>query len=271
MRRSPHLIPRPAFPADFVARQLRQALAVGGQPTLFAIAGLPGSGKGTLAAQLVRAAKAQGRSAVALSLDDFYLTRRERQALARAVHPLLAARGPPGTHDLDLAGATLDGLAAGASRLPRFDKLGDCRLPPSRWRRITARPDLVVFEGWFLKTPPQSAEDLASPLNALERDLDDGGRWRCWCNAALGRYEPLWRRFDHLLFLQPPGWELAGRWRWQQERALLAAQPQRKGMSRAAVGRFLQRFERVGRQALRTLPAIADAVVRLDARRRPLD
>jgi D-glycerate 3-kinase len=34
--------------------------------------------------------------------------------------------------------------------------------------------------------------------------------------------------------------------------------------------RFVQFFERVSRQALRTLPAIADRHVRLDAARRPV-
>ena len=41
-------------------------------------------------------------------------------------------------------------------------------------------------------------------------------------------------------------------------------------MDRAAVERFVHHFERVSRQALRNLPAIADVTVALDARRRPL-
>ena len=40
------------------------------------------------------------------------------------------------------------------------------------------------------------------------------------------------------------------------------------GMTRADIGRFVQHFERVSRQALRTLPAIADRTLVLDARRR---
>ena len=42
-------------------------------------------------------------------------------------------------------------------------------------------------------------------------------------------------------------------------------------MARAQLDRFVQHYERVSRQALRTLPAIADTVVRLDAARRPID
>lgn len=260
-----------SFPADFVQRALDSALRSGGTPPIFAIAGLQGSGKSTLAAQLVHAAKARGLRAVALSIDDFYLGRRERQALARRVHPLLATRGPPGTHDVALACAALDALREGEARLPRFDKLGDNRLPPSRWRPIRQRPDLIVFEGWFLKTPPQSASELIAPLNALERDEDGDGRWRRWCNAALHDYTPLWRRIDRLLFLQPPDFDVVLGWRWQQEQALVAQHAQRQGMSQAQIARFVQHFERVSRQALRTLPGIADETIRLDHRRRPLD
>jgi D-glycerate 3-kinase len=41
-------------------------------------------------------------------------------------------------------------------------------------------------------------------------------------------------------------------------------------MTRRQVERFVLFFERVSRQALRTLPGIADATVRVDARRRLL-
>jgi D-glycerate 3-kinase len=271
MHRRTHLTSVNSFPADFVQRMLESVLRCGGTPPVFAIAGLQGSGKSTLAAQLAGAAKARGLRAVALSIDDFYLGRRERQALARRVHPLLATRGPPGAHDVALACTTLDALRAGTARLPRFDKLDDRRRPPSRWRPIAQPPNLIVFEGWFLKTPPQPAAELVAPLNALERDEDRDGHWRHWCNAALNDYAPLWRRIDRLLFLQPPAFDVVPRWRWQQEQSLVAAQEQRDGMGRAEVARFVQHFERISRQALRTLPAIADETIRLDQRRRPLD
>ena len=56
----------------------------------------------------------------------------------------------------------------------------------------------------------------------------------------------------------------------QQEQALLARDPAGTGMSRAGVERFVQHYERVSRQALRTLPALADRVLTLDAERRPI-
>jgi D-glycerate 3-kinase len=304
MSRSPHPKSTHGFATDIVAAVLDEALSCPGRPPVFGIAGLQGSGKSTLSAQLVQSGRARGLNVVALSIDDFYLTRRERLALGKQVHPLLATRGPPGTHDVALACRSIDALRKwkwekwGQSevsrakrlsqpvhqareihsdpifpisvRLPRFDKIADRRLPPSRWRVIRDKPDLIVFEGWFLKVPAESARALRQPLNALERDDDATGIWRRYCNDALGGYVPLWQRLDRLLFLQGPGFEVVPTWRWQQEQTLQAANPQRQAMRRSEVERFVLFFERVSRQALRTLPALAERTLRIDARRQLL-
>lgn len=293
--------PRQGYPDDFVAAVLDDALAVEPPlPAIYGIVGLQGTGKSTLAAQMVALAKRRGLSVVTLSIDDFYLGRRERLRLGHDVHPLLATRGPPGTHDVALACATIDALQGrkrGQSevlpasirrkamqsdmhchsdpfsfspvRLPRFDKIADRRLPPSRWPRVSRRPDLIVFEGWFLKVPAESATSLIEPLNALERVEDRDGIWRSYVNRALANdYASLWQRIDRLLFLHGPGFEIVRDWRWQQEITLQSAQPQRRAMDRAAVDRFVLFFERISRQALRTLPKIAQRTIRLDAVRR---
>lgn len=267
--RHPSIDPAACHAAAFVAAVLDGALAR--SERVVAISGVPGSGKSTLAAQLAALAAQRGLRAAGFSIDDCYLGRRERQRLGRDVHPLLATRGPPGTHDVALACEVLDRLRAGQpTRLPRFDKLSDRRLPPSRWPLVRG-VDLVVIEGWFLKTPPQADAALRAPINALERDEDRDGVWRAYCNAALRRdYPGLWSRLDWLLFLQPPGFEVVPGWRWQQEQALQAAHPARATMTRAQTERFVQLFERVSRQALRTLPGIAERTVALDAQRRPI-
>jgi len=291
--------PRQGYPPDFVAMLLDDALSVAAPgPMVYGIAGLQGTGKSTLAAQMAALARTRGLSVVVLSIDDFYLGRRERLRLGRTVHPLLATRGPPGTHDVALACATIDALRGkrgqsevlpGSIRrnaemvaseihsdpfsvpLPRFDKIADRRLPPSRWPRATRRPDLIVLEGWFLKVPAEPASALIEPLNALERLDDREGIWRRYVNTALAHdYTALWQRIDRLLFLHGPGFEIVPEWRWQQEGSLQSAQPSRHAMDRAAVERFVLFFERVSRQALRTLPAIAERTIRLDAARRPL-
>jgi len=251
------------FPATLVTRLLDDALP---GVRILGLSGLQGSGKSTLAAQLVSAAAARGLRALALSLDDLYLDLSEREALAREVHPLLITRGPPGTHDVALACALLDALRAGARvEVPRFDKLTD-----RRSHFITAEAiDLVIFEGWCVGVSPEPDAALTPPLNALERIEDPDARWRRWCNQALARdYPRLWQRLERLVFLQPPGFGIVREWRWQQQQALHARHPAHPPMPRHALDRFIQHYERVSRHALRTLPARADDIVRLDASRR---
>lgn len=278
MARHKHSIPHPGFAPALVECLLDDALSgentvgEGNTVRVYGITGLQGSGKSTLAAQLTAAGAARGLAVVALSIDDFYLTRAERQALGRRVHPLLATRGPPGTHDLSLACATLDRLREFTTgeclALPRFDKLGDRRLPRSRWPRVRQKPDLIVFEGWFLKVPPEKGEDLLEPVNSLERDDDSDGRWRAYCNTALAACASLWQRIDRLCWLHGPDFAVVPAWRWQQERSLQAENPGRTAMSRAEVERFVLLFERVSRQAQRRLGDIADTIVDLDEERR---
>jgi D-glycerate 3-kinase len=260
----------PGYPEDFVARVLDDALSH--DCRVYAIAGLQGTGKSTLSAQMGRLAAKRGLRVVALSIDDFYLGHAEREALGRQVHPLCATRGPPGTHEVALACDVFDALRAGREvALPRFDKIADDRLPRDQWP-LARGADLAILEGWFLKTPAQPGDALREPINALERDEDPDGTWRRWCNQALADdYPPLWERLDRMLFLEGPGFEIVPQWRWQQEQSLQAQHPERRAMSHAQVMRFVQFFERVSRQALRTLPHVAERTIRLDAQRRPLD
>ena len=126
-----HAMTQPAPPASggysgaFVASVLDDALASGAR--VYGVAGLQGSGKSTLAAQVAALAESRGRRVAVLSIDDFYLDHGARAALARDVHPLLATRGPPGTHDLALACDTIDALRAGPT--PRLAALRQDRRP----------------------------------------------------------------------------------------------------------------------------------------------
>lgn len=264
--------PAHGFPASLIQAALASIRALPRSVPVWGLSALQGTGKSTFATQLAQAASQAGLRTAVLSLDDFYLTRAARRTLARQVHPLLETRGPPGTHDLPLALATLEALRAGrAVKLPRFDKLADDRAPESRWPTLEAPAQLVIFEGWCLGTPAQEADELATPLNALERDEDTDGRWRRHCNHVLARdYPALWNTCDALWFLQPPGFENVLAWRWQAEEQLKAAHPGQAGMTRPQLERFVQHYERVSRQALRALPDIADHVVGVDAQRRVL-
>lgn len=239
-------------------------------PFVLGISGLQGSGKSTLAAALVEAAGHLGWGAVALSLDDAYLTHAERQALARDVHPLLRTRGVPGTHDLALLGTTLDALGKASPEnpvaVPRFDKGHDDRYDTHLWPTVAEAPRLVVLEGWCLGVEPEADDALATPINALERDEDPDGRWRRWVNAQLAGYAAIWRRLDALVVLQAPSWDVVARWRDEAERPLRErAEP--RAMDAAALTRFLAHYERLSRHALATLGPRADGLIHLDDHR----
>ncbi|MDE2412718.1 MAG: kinase [Sphingomonadales bacterium] len=228
------------------------------------ICGSQGSGKSTLVADLAEQLALRGVRVATLSLDDLYLTRAERQVLARDVHPLFATRGVPGTHDVALGLATIEALARGeATPLPHFDKAIDDRAPESGWPRAPADTQVLLLEGWCVGAAPQEESALVAPVNALERGEDADGRWRAYANAALaGDYQRLWSKLDHLILLAAPGWEIVAKWREQQEAALR----QRGGsavMSEAEVSRFIRHYERLTRHILATMPDYADITVRL--------
>ncbi|MEN9683157.1 MAG: hypothetical protein RLZZ427_908 [Pseudomonadota bacterium] len=250
-----------------------------GQRGLFVlgICGAQGSGKSTLVARLAERLAGLGVTVATLSLDDLYLTRMERQRLAREVHPLLATRGVPGTHDISLGLATLDALARGeAAALPRFDKAADDRVPMQLWPQAPANLQVLLLEGWCLGARPQSAAALVEPVNALERDDDPAVSWRTYANAALGgAYQHLFARLDRLVLLAAPDWAVVAQWREQQEAELRS----RSGdggangagvMTPAQVTRFIQHYERLTRHILTEMPGRADLTVQLDRQRRVL-
>jgi D-glycerate 3-kinase len=245
------------------------ALEAASGPLLVGIAGSQGSGKSTLAAALDREFRQAGHASAILSIDDLYLPRAERQRLARAVHPLLATRGVPGTHDVALGLDILaDFDARRPLRLPRFDKAEDDRRPASEWER-TPPLDLLILEGWCVGARPEPDAALAEPVNRLEAEEDAQGVWRRHANAALaGDYQALFGRIDRLIFLAAPGFEAVLGWRIQQEEAL-RAQGGAHVMDDAAIARFIAHYERLTRHMLREMPARADLLVRLDAERRP--
>jgi D-glycerate 3-kinase len=249
-----------------------------GRCWIVGVCGTQASGKSTLCAVVARLLEEEGLRAAVISIDDLYLTREEREALAREVHPLLITRGVPGTHDVDLGLRLFDELArAGSVRLPRFEKARDTRRPTQDWDSYEAPADVVLFEGWCVGARPQDEAALAQPVNALERDEDPDGAWRAYANTQLaGPYQALFGRLDRLVMLQAPGFETVLDWRREQEaklRARLAAQggDLSRTMDEAALVRFIAHYERLTRHILSEMPARADVLARLGPARELLN
>ena len=193
-----------------------------------------------------------------LSIDDFYLTKEQRVQLAEDIHPLLATRGPPGTHDVAGLRTAIAALGQpGAVELPRFDKGLDTR---SGYATVDGGADVVVLEGWCVGAPA-ARDSIDDPVNALERDHDADGRWRSYIETALkGPYAELNGDLESMVFLNVPGLDAVRRWRLEQERD----RPPDQRLNAAEVSRFVDHYERVTRRMLATMPSSADVVVDLD-------
>ena len=236
--------------------------------------GAQGTGKSTLA-RLLRALleRIYGMRVAILSLDDLYLTATERARRAEAIHPLLATRGVPGTHDVDLGLRTIRALRDGRPlALPRFDKSRDDRAPVSEWPRWQGPCELLIFEGWCVGARAQRAQELETPINGLERLEDPTGDWRWYVNRELGgHYQSLFAEIEVLMMLRPPDFEHVLAWREAQEARLRKRAPGPEVMTSTAVKRFVMHFERLTRFMWEEMPARADAVIRLGDDHRVID
>jgi len=238
---------------------------------LVGLQGAQGSGKSTCATFLkLILERKYGLSVLALSLDDFYLTRATRAGLAKSVHPLFMTRGVPGTHDTALLKQVLSEVRKQQPvHIPIFDKANDNRLPKIQW--LTAEPtiDLVLLEGWCVGVPAQSEVQLARPVNALERLEDPQQTWRNYVNQQLlSNYAKLFIELDVQITIQAPSFECVYLWRLLQEQKLIAdLSEQGKDTSSAQtpeqIKRFVAHFQRLTEHALKVMPKRSDYLLEL--------
>ena len=246
-------------------------------PMVVGINGSQGSGKSTLADFLCIGLSAlAGLRSISMSLDDFYLTRAERESLGDSLHPLLATRGVPGTHDLALLEKTLAALVekSGNVTVPRFNKASDDRTDSDQWHHVGAPVDVVIWEGWCLGVPPEPEARLAQPINKLESAEDSDCSWRRYVNSALEAYQPLFARVDYWVMLAAPKFDCVWRWRCEQEaklRATLADAESTKVMTPEALERFVQFYQRLTEWGLISVPETSHFLYALDRNRAVTD
>jgi D-glycerate 3-kinase len=286
-----HYLQQASIWFDPIVETLIEHHCSAGRPLVVGINGCQGSGKTTLADYLCTSLQIRGLKAIAISIDDFYLSRQQRQALALNVHPLLATRGVPGTHDLKLALATLKSLAqdSGEIKVPRFNKVQDERFPIELWPQVEAPFDIIILEGWCVGISAQNKAELLSPMNELERLQDPFGHWRQYVNQQLEtEYPELWQLIDRLIMLQAPSFSCVYQWRLEQEQKLeqqvLGQKLEQESLKKLLlvegvnakknrimhaeeILQFIQHYERLTRHSLKYLPETCQHLFQLTHKR----
>ncbi len=232
--------------SSLLEKWVRQAIANSQSVPLLGLSGSQGIGKTTALNELQ---KNTDQKVALLSLDDFYLTKSEREYMGETVHPLCVTRGAPGTHDIGLLSRIIEQLkAAGSSDVTRwseFDKVRDDRSP--NVNEFTGKPDAILLEGWLVGALPDLEAGNQIGINSLEQIEDPDGVWRAWQEASLVEsYTPLWRQFDDFFYLCAPSFDTVFGWRCEQEETTLGLNkgtlPQDR---RTWVERFIQHYERI--------------------------
>jgi D-glycerate 3-kinase len=200
------------------------------RPVVIGIQGPQGGGKTTLTRAMLDALP----RSVAVSIDDFYMTRQGQLEVAARYpdNPYMEHRGYPGTHDIELGARTLKSLREGTAKtIPVYDKSahagrGD-RAPESEWRQITEPIDLVFVEGWMLGF--ESVDDASitdEPLKIPNSKLPDYQSWYAEIDAWV-----ILRAVDPAYVLE---------WRVEAEEKMKASG--KPGLSRADIEDYIRRF-----------------------------
>lgn len=205
------------------------------------ILGGQGTGKSTLCIILKLILNYLGFSAANLSIDDLYLTHSERQKLKQQ-DPRLIWRGPPGTHDVDLGLQVIEQCLLGNSAtqilIPRFDKSAFHGEGDRTESKAIPRPDILLFEGWFVGVQPIAADYFDHPPAPINTPEDQ--QFALDNNERLKAYLPLWNKLDRLIVLYPEDYRLSKQWRKEAEHKMIATG--KTGMSDTQIDRFVEYF-----------------------------
>lgn len=250
-----------------LANLIHTGLNIEEKTQIIGINGAQGAGKTTFSHLLqVVLEKQFGMKVVSFSIDDFYLSRAEREQLAKDVHPLLITRGVPGTHNVRLCEEVINSLLNASPKtetiIPRFNKAIDDPFPQSQWDKFVGRPNVILFDGWFMGAVEQKETELLTPINDLERNEDPYCVWRRYVNSQLkDNYRPLFDKIDILVMLKVSSFDKVYEWRsLQEEKLRLKTEGQKnlRVMSDEELCRFISHYERLTRYMLNEMPARAD-------------
>ena len=231
----------------------------------FIIAGSQGAGKSTLAILFKLALeKIYKKKVMLLSIDDYYLSKKKRIMLSKKIHPLLITRGVPGTHDVVALKNDIINFQQKKFPIttPTFNKLKD---DVSIKKKIIKNAEILLLEGWCCGAPSINNEYLFENINSLESKLDKNKKWRQFYNSQLKRdYKKVFSLFDQQIYIQPPSFNYIIKWRYAQEKNNALKTRKKDFMNKNDLQTFIQHYEKLTKWMMKTMPAKADILIKID-------
>lgn len=227
------------------------------------VAGSQGSGKSSLS-KLIKLylEKFYYKSVVIISMDDFYLSKRQRMQLSKNIHPLFLTRGAPGTHDLELLNKKILQIfdKKFPVYLPIFDKVTDTR---KRTYRKVLKGDVIIFEGWCAGAQPVNHSYLQKNFNNLEKYKDKNFIWRNSYNKYLNEYQKIFSQFNYFIYFQFNQWSHVLDWKYKQE---LELRDKKKDLAlKKYLKEFIQYYEKVSKWMHLKVPKYCNILIKLNA------
>ena len=202
---------------------------------------------------------------LSLSLDDYYLTKKQRTSLSKKIHPLLITRGVPGTHDIKklLKHVRCFERSIYPINIPIFDKINDDRL--TKVKKIKTKAEILILEGWCCGSPAVPNSFLKKNINHIEKIFDEDLRWRNYYNHQLqNKYAKLFKLFDKVIYLKAPSFSHIQNWRLKQEKMMVTRNNDFGSMDKNQIFEFIQHYEKITKWMMKVLPSKANLTINVD-------
>lgn len=227
------------------------------------ISGAQGSGKTTFALHVKNILKKKKLKVLLLSIDNFYLDKRERVKLSSKISNLFLTRGVPGTHNLKLLKEILKEFKSNKKKkfkLPLFSKGHDDVLQ-SKFVNIYFPYDIFLLEGWCAGYQGCNDQKLKKPINNMEKYLDKSLKWRSYANKMSKKYFLyVYSKSDFSIFLKIPSFNQVFNWRKQQEQEL----PKKLRMDDYQLRKFISFYQRITMDLLRNYKKTFKSYISID-------
>ncbi|SVA12081.1 uncharacterized protein METZ01_LOCUS64935 [marine metagenome] len=232
----------------------------------FIISGSQGCGKTTLLKLIKNNFKNfYNIDPLCISLDDYYLTKKQRNDLSKRIHPLLETRGVPGTHATEKITKTIQlfDKKKYPIKIPKFDKLNDDRMPFSQI--IRSKKNMIFLEGWCCGCPPISNSFLQKNLNNIEK-TDSEYIWRKYYNKKLKKeYRLIFKHFEYLIYFKIPSFDCVLKWRIKQEKRLkLNKKKNINYMNKIEIKNFISYYEKITTWMMKNTLSKSDLTIKIN-------